>query len=50
MTEQTAGSYAAMIDTNVLGVLLSLKHEMRVMLAQGIGSIVNISSTIGEGG
>jgi NAD(P)-dependent dehydrogenase (short-subunit alcohol dehydrogenase family) len=28
--------------------LLSLKHEMRVMLAQGSGSIVNISSTFGK--
>ena len=27
---------------NVLGTLLSMKHEMRVMLAQGRGSIANI--------
>src|SRR6266480_847984 len=32
VTEQTAESYAATFDTNVLGVLLSLKHELRVML------------------
>jgi NAD(P)-dependent dehydrogenase (short-subunit alcohol dehydrogenase family) len=50
ITEQTAESYAAVFDTNVLGVLLSLKHEMRVMLAQGSGSIVNLSSTMGERG
>jgi NAD(P)-dependent dehydrogenase (short-subunit alcohol dehydrogenase family) len=32
-------------------VLLSLKHELRVMTAHGSGSIVNISSTYGhEGG
>jgi NAD(P)-dependent dehydrogenase (short-subunit alcohol dehydrogenase family) len=49
-TEQTADSYAAMVDTNVLGTLLSLKHEMRVMQPQGGGSIVNISSTMGERG
>ena len=41
VTEQTAETYAATFDTNVLGTLLSMKHEMRVMLAQGSGSIVN---------
>ena len=50
-TEQTAESYAATFDTNVLGTVLSMKHELRVMQAQGGGSIVNISSTFGhEGG
>lgn len=50
VTEQTPDSYAAMFDTNVLGTLLSLKHELRVMQAQGSGSIVNVSSTMGERG
>src|SRR6267378_4900690 len=50
MTEQTAESYAATFDTNVLGTLLSMKHELRVMMAQGRGSIVNISSTYGHMG
>jgi NAD(P)-dependent dehydrogenase (short-subunit alcohol dehydrogenase family) len=50
VTEQTAETYAATFDTNVLGTLLSMKHEMRVMLAQGSGSIVNISSTYGHTG
>src|SRR5438105_8837663 len=48
VTEQTAESYAATFDTNVLGVLLSMKHEMRVMEAQGSGSIINISSAFGK--
>jgi NAD(P)-dependent dehydrogenase (short-subunit alcohol dehydrogenase family) len=48
--DQTAESYAATFDTNVLGTLLSLKHELRVMTAQGSGSIVNISSTYGHEG
>jgi NAD(P)-dependent dehydrogenase (short-subunit alcohol dehydrogenase family) len=48
--EQTAESYAATFDTNVLGTLLSMKHELRVMLAQGAGSIINISSTMGQRG
>jgi NAD(P)-dependent dehydrogenase (short-subunit alcohol dehydrogenase family) len=50
VTEQTPESYAATFDTNVLGVLLSLKHELRVMQPQGSGSIINISSTMGERG
>jgi NAD(P)-dependent dehydrogenase (short-subunit alcohol dehydrogenase family) len=50
VTEQSAQSYAATFDTNVLGTLLSMKHELRVMQAQGSGSIVNISSTYGHRG
>ena len=50
VTDQTADSYAATFDTNVLGTLLSMKHELRVMQAQGRGSIVNISSTYGHEG
>ena len=48
--EQTAESYQATFDTNVLGTLLSMKHELRVMLRQKSGSIVNISSTFGHTG
>jgi NAD(P)-dependent dehydrogenase (short-subunit alcohol dehydrogenase family) len=50
VTAQTAESYAATFDTNVLGTLLSMKHELRVMQAQGAGSIVNISSAYGHEG
>ena len=50
ITEQCAEHYAATFDTNVLGTLLSLKHEMRVMLKQGFGSIVNLSSIAGQVG
>ena len=50
VTEQTAESYAATFDTNVLGVVLSMKHELRVMQAQGSGNIVNLSSTAGQRG
>jgi NAD(P)-dependent dehydrogenase (short-subunit alcohol dehydrogenase family) len=49
VTERSADSYAATFDTNVL-VLLSMKHELRVMQAQGFGSIVNLSSTMGQRG
>src|SRR3984957_6846960 len=50
VSEQTAESYAETFDTNVLGTLLSMKHELRVMQAQGSGSIVNISSAYGHVG
>lgn len=50
VTEQTPESYAATFDTNVLGTLLSMKHEMRVMVPQGSGSIVNVSSVLGHAG
>ena len=48
--DQTPEDYAAMFDTNVLGTLLCVKHELRAMQPQGQGSIVNISSTMGERG
>ena len=50
IVSQTAESYASTFDTNVLGTLLSLKHELRVMQAQKHGSIVNVSSTYGHEG
>ena len=50
LTEQSAESYAATFDTNVLGTLLSMKHELRAMLAQGSGNIINVSSTFGHTG
>jgi NAD(P)-dependent dehydrogenase (short-subunit alcohol dehydrogenase family) len=50
VTAQTPDSYGEMFDTNVLGTLLSLKHELRVMQGQGAGSVVNVSSTMGERG
>ena len=50
ITDQTAESFAATIETNVLGVVLSMKHEVRAMQAQGSGSSINISSTYGHEG
>src|SRR5271169_4906599 len=50
ITDQTAESFAATFDTNVLGVVLSMKHEVRAMQAKGTGSIINISSTYGHKG
>jgi NAD(P)-dependent dehydrogenase (short-subunit alcohol dehydrogenase family) len=46
----TTENYRAIFDTNVLGVLLSMKYEIQAMLSQGKGSIVNISSAYGKVG
>jgi NAD(P)-dependent dehydrogenase (short-subunit alcohol dehydrogenase family) len=50
VVEQDATSYHKTFDTNVLGVLLSMKHEIRVMVPQGKGSIINIASAYGKMG
>ena len=50
ITEQSPESYAAVFDANVLGTLLSMKHELRVMLPQEKGSIINLSSVAGQKG
>jgi NAD(P)-dependent dehydrogenase (short-subunit alcohol dehydrogenase family) len=46
----TTEAYQSIFDTNVLGVLLCMKYEIRAMLQQGKGSIVNISSAYGKVG
>jgi NAD(P)-dependent dehydrogenase (short-subunit alcohol dehydrogenase family) len=50
ITDQTAESFNQTFETNVLGVVLSMKHEVRAMQAQGGGAIINISSTYGHRG
>lgn len=50
VTDQSIDNYEATFATNVLGTLLSMNHEMRVMLAQGSGAIVNVSSIAGHVG
>jgi NAD(P)-dependent dehydrogenase (short-subunit alcohol dehydrogenase family) len=53
VTDQTAESIAATFDTNVVGVLLSMKHEILAMQAnagKNKGNIINISSTYGHKG
>lgn len=50
VTDQTGDNYENTFATNVLGTLLSMKHEMRVMQGQGAGAIVNISSVAGHVG
>jgi len=47
---QTESNYRRTFDTNVLGVLLGMKHELPVMVANGHGAIVNLSSIAGQVG
>jgi NAD(P)-dependent dehydrogenase (short-subunit alcohol dehydrogenase family) len=41
------GAFRQVIDTNLIGVFLGLKHVMPVMAANGGGSIINTSSVAG---
>jgi NAD(P)-dependent dehydrogenase (short-subunit alcohol dehydrogenase family) len=41
-------NWQRVIDVNLSGVFYCMKHEMRVMLAQGGGAIVNVSSIFGQ--
>ena len=45
--EQTVQNYHQIMNANVLGVFLSLKHEIPAMLQNGGGSVVNNSSVGG---
>ena len=47
--QQTAENYRQTFDINVLGVLLSMKHEIPALLKNG-GAIVNTSSVAGQVG
>ena len=50
IVEQTTANYDSIFSVNVLGTLLSIKHEMRVMVPQRSGSIINLSSIAGQVG
>src|ERR1041384_2655874 len=45
--EQTEENFRQVVDINVLGVLLSMKHEIAAMLRNGGGAIVNNASVAG---
>ena len=47
LPEQTEETYARIMDVNVKGVWLSLKHEIPAMLQTGGGAIVNTTSIAG---
>jgi NAD(P)-dependent dehydrogenase (short-subunit alcohol dehydrogenase family) len=46
--DATVENFRAVHDRNVVGVFLSMKHELRAMAGQDSGSIVNIASTYGH--
>src|SRR5690348_10935678 len=46
----TPESYSQTFETNVLGTLLGIKHQLRVMEPRGSGAIVNLSSIYGQKG
>jgi len=50
LTEKSADSYAARSITNVIGTLISIKHELRLMRPKGSGKqiIINNSRLIGH--
>ncbi|WP_296171945.1 glucose 1-dehydrogenase [uncultured Brevundimonas sp.] len=43
-------NFRAMIDTNILGLYFDMKYEIRQMLKQGKGAIVNLASIAGLNG
>jgi len=45
--EQTTANYRQVMDINVFGVLMSMKHEIQAMLRLGGGVIVNNASVAG---
>ncbi len=48
--EENLDNYQLTFDTNVLGVFLCLKYELKTMMTQGSGSIINLSSVAGKKG
>lgn len=50
LSEASMAVYDDTFDTNVRGTLLSMKYQLPLMMAQGSGSIVNLSSIAGHVG
>lgn len=48
LIDETAETYAEVFDTNVLGMVLSMKHELRAMQPRRTGCIINLSSIAGH--
>jgi NAD(P)-dependent dehydrogenase (short-subunit alcohol dehydrogenase family) len=47
VTEQTVENYQNVMNCNVLGVMLCMKHQIRAMVQQQSGVIVNVASVAG---
>jgi NAD(P)-dependent dehydrogenase (short-subunit alcohol dehydrogenase family) len=50
LADVTPEAFTEAFDTNVLGTLLSLKHEFRAMKGQKKGAIINVGSVFGHKG
>lgn len=50
VVEQTEAEYRRIFDINVLGVLLSMRHEIPAIISSGGGAIVNNASILGSVG
>jgi NAD(P)-dependent dehydrogenase (short-subunit alcohol dehydrogenase family) len=50
LVQSSSDNYRAMVDTNVMGVYFSMRHELTQMLKQGRGAIVNLASIAGLNG
>ena len=48
IVELGATQYADTFGRNVLGTLLSMKHESRVMQRRGVGVVINVASHFGD--
>ena len=48
LIEQTSENYAESFETNVLGLILCMKHQLLVMNRQKRGCVVNLSSILGH--
>ncbi|CAM3026164.1 acetyoacetyl CoA reductase [Legionella steigerwaltii] len=48
--EETVENYHSTFDTNVFGVFLCMKYELKAMIPQGSGCIINLSSIAGQKG
>ena len=46
-TDHTLAEWQRVIDVDLTGVFLCMQHELRQMLTQGRGAIVNVSSGAG---
>lgn len=50
LMQSSSDNYRAMVETNVMGVYFSMKHELAQMVKQRRGAIVNLASIAGLNG
>ncbi len=50
LVQSSSDNYRAMVETNIMGVYYSMKHELTQMEKQGKGAIVNLASIAGLNG